>query len=149
MTSARAETSTLATNRTWQNAIDYGLEIVHESPSFESMTISESEVTLTFKNVGSTLYTFDVPEAIGFAVAGEDQVWHWAKGTLKGKNQVVVSSEMVAAPVAVRYAWAENPVANLRSREGLPVIPFRTDDWPQITDPANAPVEEPEETAPQ
>jgi hypothetical protein len=41
----------------------------------------------------------------------------------------------VAAPVAVRYAWADNPVANLRNKEGLPVDPFRTDDWPLSTEP--------------
>ena len=103
------------------------------------MTVEGNKAILTFKDVGSTLYTFDVREAVGFAVAGEDKTWHPAKGILKGKDQVIVTSDAVATPVAVRYAWADNPVANLMSREGLPVIPFRSDDWPQITDPATQP----------
>lgn len=117
-------------------ARDYGTKIAYKSPSFESMEIQGNKAILTFKDVGSTLYTFDTREATGFAVAGEDKVWHNATGTLQGNNKVVVTSDAVEKPVAVRYAWAVNPVANLQSREGLPVVPFRTDDWPQITDPA-------------
>ncbi|MEM9281684.1 MAG: sialate O-acetylesterase [Verrucomicrobiota bacterium] len=122
-------------------ARDYGMDIPYLNPSFESMSISDNEVSVRFKDVGSTLYTFDIREAKGFALASEDKVWHPATGLLKGKNEVVVTSEAVANPIAVRYAWADNPVANLMSREGLPAIPFRSDDWPQITDPANAPEE--------
>jgi sialate O-acetylesterase len=76
---------------------------------------------------------------IGLAVAGEDKVWHWGVGKIVGPDKVEVSSAAAATPVAVRYAWADNPVANLYSRNGLPVVPFRTDDWPMTTDPANAP----------
>ena len=76
---------------------------------------------------------------IGLAVAGEDKVWHWGVGKIVGPDKVEVSSAAVVTPVAVRYAWADNPVANLYSRNGLPVVPFRTDDWPMTTDPANAP----------
>jgi sialate O-acetylesterase len=66
----------------------------------------------------------------------------WAKasiigGSKKGTNQIEVSSPAVAKPVAVRYAWADNPVCNIYSVEGLPVTPFRTDDFPMVTDPAN------------
>ncbi|MEM6278065.1 MAG: sialate O-acetylesterase [Verrucomicrobiota bacterium] len=120
-------------------AKDYGVDLPHLSPSFKSMEVQGNEAILTFENVGSALYTFDTKEAVGFAVAGEDKVWHWGTGQLQGKDKVVVTSEAVETPVAIRYAWADNPVANLVSREGLPVDPFRTDDWPQITDPANAP----------
>lgn len=120
-------------------ARDYGMQIHHLSPSFESMEIQGNKAILTFKDVGSTLYTFDVREAVGFSIAGEDKVWHNANGKLLGQNKVEVTCEAVPNPVAVRYAWAVNPVANLMSREGLPVVPFRTDDWPQITDPGNAP----------
>ena len=120
-------------------ARDYGINVPYLSPSYKEMTVEGNKAILTFKDVGSTLYTFDVREAVGFAVAGEDKTWHSAKGILKGKDQVIVTSDAVATPVAVRYAWADNPVANLMSREGLPVIPFRSDDWPQITDPATQP----------
>lgn len=117
-------------------ARDYEINIPYLSPSFKEMTIEGNKAILTFQDVGTTLYTFDVREARGFAVAGEDKAWHPATGTLVGKDQIVVSSDAVASPMAVRYAWATNPVANLMSREGLPVVPFRTDEWPQITDPA-------------
>ncbi|MEX2578088.1 MAG: sialate O-acetylesterase [Verrucomicrobiales bacterium] len=118
-------------------AKDYGWDVPHLSPTFQSMEIKGDKAILIFENVGSTLYTFDTHEAEGFAVAGDDKVWHPATGKILDKNRVEVSSEAVPEPVAVRYAWADNPVANLQSREGLPVAPFRTDDWPQTTDPEN------------
>jgi sialate O-acetylesterase len=52
-----------------------------------------------------------------------------------GKDRVELKSDKVAAPVAVRYAWADNPVCNLFSAEGLPVTPFRSDDFEMITKP--------------
>jgi sialate O-acetylesterase len=62
-----------------------------------------------------------------FAVAGRDQVWHWADAVIVG-DSVVVSSDQVPAPVAVRYAFAMNPAgANLYNRAGLPASPSRTD----------------------
>ncbi len=69
----------------------------------------------------------------GFAIAGEDKQFVWADAQIKGKNTVVVSSSEVTEPVAVRYGWANNPEVNLYNSEGLPVSPFRTDDWPGLT----------------
>ena len=69
----------------------------------------------------------------GFAIAGEDRKWHWAEAKIVKPNQVEVSSKDVKEPVAVRYAWADNPVCNLYSTSLLPVTPFRTDDWPGVT----------------
>lgn len=117
-------------------AKDYGIEIAHLSPSYEGMEKKDGKVLLTFKDVGSTLYSFDVRQPVGFSIAGADRKWHWAEAKLIGKDKVEVWSGQVTDPVAVRYAWADNPVANLRSREGLPVVPFRTDDWPLSTAPA-------------
>ncbi len=120
-------------------ARDYGQSFEYLNPSYKSMEVKDGKVVLTFENVGSEgLYAFDTEEVVGFAVAGEDKAWHWATGKVVAPNQVEVTCAEVAQPVAVRYAWADNPVANLRGRNGLPVIPFRTDDWPLITDPANA-----------
>ena len=65
----------------------------------------------------------------GFAVAGSDHKFVWAQAAIEG-NGVVVSNQAVSAPVAVRYAWADNPAANLYNKDGLPAVPFRTDDWP-------------------
>jgi sialate O-acetylesterase len=65
----------------------------------------------------------------GFAVAGEDKVFYWAEAVIDG-NTVLVSSEKVANPVAVRYAWGkEHPWANLFNKDGLPAVTFATDDW--------------------
>lgn len=122
-------------------ANDYGYAIANRSPQFESMKIQENKAVLTFKDVGSTLYAFDAPQPEGFAVAGKDRQWHWAEAKIQGKNQVEVWSKAVPNPVAVRYAWSDNPVATLRSRENLPVVPFRTDDWPMITSPEPAEAE--------
>jgi sialate O-acetylesterase len=68
----------------------------------------------------------------GFAIAGEDKKWRWANAQIEG-NEVVVWSEFVPNPVAVRYAWADNPKATLYNAEGFPAVPFRTDDWPGVT----------------
>ncbi len=115
-------------------AKDYGMAIPYQSPSYKSMEVKGNKATLTFENVGSTLYTFDTKDAKGFAIAGADKQWHWAEGKVLGKDRVEVWSDKVEAPVAVRYAWSDNPVANLRSRENLPVVPFRTDDWTGVTE---------------
>jgi len=68
----------------------------------------------------------------GFAIAGEDRKFVWADARIEG-DTVVVSSSQVAEPLAVRYAWADNPVCNLYNGAGLPASPFRTDTWPGTT----------------
>ncbi len=66
----------------------------------------------------------------GFAIAGADGKWVWGDAVIEG-DKVAVSSPEVKQPVAVRYAWAINPVgANLANGAGLPATPFRTDDQP-------------------
>jgi sialate O-acetylesterase len=67
-----------------------------------------------------------------FSMAGSDRQFHWASAVIEG-DSVLVSSPEVAAPVAVRYGWADSPECNLFNLEGLPASPFRTDDWPGIT----------------
>jgi sialate O-acetylesterase len=67
-------------------------------------------------------------ELQGFMIAGQDRKWVGAQTTIDG-NTVVVSSERVPNPIAVRYAWAQSPLANLYNKHGLPGSPFRTDDW--------------------
>ena len=69
----------------------------------------------------------------GFQIAGPDGVWHWAVAQIVplkkpfGPQYVIVSSQEVLNPVAVRYGWADNPVCNLYNSAGLPAWPFRTD----------------------
>jgi len=119
----------------WALVKDYGMKFPYRSPEFKSVEISGNKALLGFDCFGSSLRPFDVNQAIGFAVCGEDKVWHWAKGAVLGKDKVEVWSDKVANPIAVRYAWADNPVCNLFSNEGLPLTPFRTDDFDMITRP--------------
>jgi sialate O-acetylesterase len=119
----------------WALVKDYGLKFPYRSPEFKSMTVAGNTVTVTLDCFGSNLRAFDITEAKGFAVCGEDKVWHWATGKIVGRDQVEVSSSAVSVPIAVRYAWADNPVCNLYSADGLPVTPFRSDDFEMITKP--------------
>ena len=74
-----------------------------------------------------------------FSIAGADRKWYWADARLEG-DSIVVSSPKVPEPQAVRYAWQSNPAATLFNGAGLPAIPFRTDDWPGITErPSGSP----------
>jgi sialate O-acetylesterase len=76
----------------------------------------------------------DTTSLSGFTIAGEDRFFAPAVAVLEG-DEVVVSSNAVLNPVAVRYSWADVPEGNLYNREGLPAPPFRTDDW-EPTNPA-------------
>jgi sialate O-acetylesterase len=70
----------------------------------------------------------------GFAIAGADRRFVNAQAKIKD-DAVVVWNDRVPQPVAVRYAWANNPAGcNLYNRANLPASPFRTDDWPGKTD---------------
>ncbi len=117
----------------WALAKNYGYDIPCQSPTYQSMSIEGDKIVLTFDHVGGGLDTFDVNKPIGFTIAGEDQKFVHADAKITGKNTVEVSSDQVDNPVAVRYAWADNPVCNVQSREGLPMTPFRSDDWKGIT----------------
>lgn len=106
----------------------YGKDIVYSGPLYTSMTLDGGKVRLRFKHVGGGLVTKGSETLKGFAVAGDDKKFHWASARIDG-DAVVVESDGVAKPVAVRYAWADNPVGNLSNKDGLPAAPFRTDDW--------------------
>jgi sialate O-acetylesterase len=111
--------------------VAYGKDLVYSGPIYESMRVSGSQVRLTFQHVGGGLVVKG--DALkGFAVAGADKKFVWADARVEG-NEVVVSAKGVDEPVAVRYAWANNPEANLYNAEGLPASPFRTDDWKEMT----------------
>ena len=115
----------LAARKTAYNEND----LVASGPVFQSMKINGKKAELTFSNVGSGLAAKGGDKLNQFAVAGADKKFVWAKANIKG-NKVIVWSPEVKNPVAVRYAWADNPEgANLYNKEGLPASPFRTDDW--------------------
>lgn len=114
-------------------ADDYGMNLANDSPRLESFEVKDGKVHVTLRDCRRGLTTFDTKQVVGFAIAGHDKQWVPATAEIVGKNQVVVSSDQIADPVAVRYAWADNPVCNLYSASGLPVTPFRTDEWPGVT----------------
>jgi sialate O-acetylesterase len=117
----------------WALAKDYGVDIACQSPRYKSMEKSGNTITLTFAHVGTGWRPFDVREVRGFALAGEDKAFVWAEAKILKDGRIEISSDQVADPVAVRYAWAENPVVNMFNHAGLPLTPFRTDEWPGIT----------------
>jgi sialate O-acetylesterase len=107
--------------------VAYGEDLVHSGPEYESMKVEGNKVILTFKNSGSGLQAKGDDKLKQFAIAGPDKKFVWANASIKG-NTVEVWSEKVPKPVAVRYAWADNPEgANLYNKEGLPASPFATD----------------------
>jgi sialate O-acetylesterase len=117
----------------WALAEDYGKDFVHDSPRYESMVRDGSKIIVTLKNTDGGLRAIDNNVVEGFAIAGADKKWVWADAKILDKHRVEVSSDKVTAPVAVRYGWADNPVCNLYNLVGLPVTPFRTDEWPGVT----------------
>lgn len=117
----------------WALAKDYGVAVPFKSPRYKSMAKDGKKITLTFDNVDGGFRPFDVNEPRGFAIAGEDKKFVWAQAKITGPNTVEVWSDKIEAPAAVRYAWADNPVCNMYNGAGLPMTPFRTDDWPGVT----------------
>jgi len=112
-------------------ALVYGEKIVHSGPVYQSLKVEGDKAILSFKHTGGGLEARG-GELKGFIIAGADKVWREAKAEIKG-DRVIVSSPEALKPVAVRYAWAKYPECNLYNKEGLPATPFRTDDWPGVT----------------
>ncbi len=106
----------------------FGEKIQASGPVYESMTVKNGKVFVRFSQTGKGLSSGG-EKLRHFAIAGADGKFVWADAVIKG-DMVVVSSPQVPEPVAVRYAWSDNPEdANLRNRDGLLASPFRTDDW--------------------
>lgn len=128
----------IVANRLLRHALvnQYGYKIPHHSPIYKSHEIKGNKVYITFDQTGSGLYCFDTKTPIGFSICGVDQKFVWAEANLVGKDKVAVWSDSVSSPIAVRYAWSDNPVCNLYRKDGavtLPVTPFRTDNFPLTT----------------
>lgn len=107
-------------------------ELIYSGPVFNEMKRDGQSIVLSFEHVGGGLMAKDKYGYLkGFTIAGADQKFVWAKAQIRG-TQIVVWSDKVKDPKAVRYAWANNPDdANLYNKEGLPATPFRTDTWPE------------------
>ena len=103
----------------------YDLPGQPNSPIFRSFTVEGDKVRLSFDDAAG-LRTIGGGELKGFAIRGANGDWVWATGKIEGA-QIVVWSDAVKKPVAVGYAWAQNPVISVENGEGLPLYPFRTD----------------------
>lgn len=112
-------------------AIAYGRHLEYSGPIYRDMTIEKGKVRVRFDHAGR-LRARGGGELTGFTVAGEDRRFVPAHAKLHG-DTVLVWSDEVAAPMAVRYAWHYNPECNLVNAEDLPASPFRTDDWPVLS----------------
>lgn len=135
-------------------ANQYGKKVPFSGPVFESMKIEGSKARVAFSHIEGGLVAKALPATVnvktktgetaplvrkspnseleGFAICGADNKWVWADAKIDG-DSVVVWSDKVSEPVAVRYAWSENPVCNLFNKADLPAVPFRTDDLPAVT----------------
>jgi len=110
----------------------YGQKVVPGGPIYKSAKKRGNTMVVSFDEIGSGLVSQDGAALKTFAIAGADKQFVAAEAEVKG-NTVVVSSPDVSSPVAVRYAWADNPVGcNLGNKEGFPASPFRTDDWEPV-----------------
>ena len=110
----------------------YGQSLVSSSPLYAGYAIEGDTVRVRFTECGTGLCPLDGARLRGFVLAGVDRKFVPAEATIAG-DVVIVRSDRVAAPVAVRYAWAEFPDCNLGHREGVPASPFRSDSWPEST----------------
>jgi sialate O-acetylesterase len=105
------------------------MNVISSGPVYQSMETKGDSIILTFSDTGSGLMVKEGGELRHFAIAGQDRKFVWARAKIVD-DKVVVWSEKVKKPAAVRYAWADNPKgANLYNKEGLPASPFRTDNW--------------------
>ncbi len=117
----------------WALAKDYDRDVVYSGPLYKSCQRDGNAMRVTFSSVGKGLKSRDRKPLTRFEIAGDDQVWHWADAKIVSNDSVLLSCPNVAAPMAVRYAWAANPEgANLVNSEGLPTSVFRSDDWDDV-----------------
>jgi len=108
-------------------------DLAFSGPLYRAMKVEERAIRCEFDHAVGGLATPERASLRGFAIAGEDRKFVYADAKLDGET-VLVSSPQVPQPVAVRYAWANNPAGcNLQNKAGLPASPFRTDDWPAKT----------------
>ena len=113
----------------------YNQNIVCSGPTFNSMEIQKNKIVVSFGNTGSGL---TIPDKYGylkgFEIAGEDKIFYFANAQIIN-NKVILFSENVPNPIAIHFGWADDASDNnLYNKEGFPAVPFRTDNWKNVTD---------------
>jgi len=112
-----------------QNLVYGDAKVICYGPKYESMQIDNNKITLSFSTFGSAMQFKGEGTHTNFAIAGEDKKFVWAEAKIEN-GKITVWSAAVPNPVAIRYAWADNPEGEkLYNSEGLPASPFRTDSW--------------------
>jgi sialate O-acetylesterase len=117
----------------WALAKVYGRKLVYSGPMYKSMAVEDGKIRLQFDHCGGGLAARDGKPLSDFTIAGSDQKFVPAVATIDG-DSIVVSSDKVASPVAVRFAWRDDATPNFANKEGLPASPFRTDSWKGVTE---------------
>jgi len=113
----------------WARAKIYGeKDLVYSGPLYKSMTVEGDKAKVAFDSIGGGLMTNDGQPPVWFEIAGDDHIFCRAEAEIAG-DTVVVWSQRVASPKAVRFGWHQLAVPNLANKEGLPASPFRTDRW--------------------
>jgi sialate O-acetylesterase len=115
----------------------YNIPQTCNGPVYKSVSFSSGKAILSFTSIGKGLSVKNKYAAlVGFEIAGADRKFYFAHAEVRG-NQIEVSADSVTNPVAVRYGWSNAPVdINLFNIDGFPASPFRTDNWPGVTDKA-------------
>ncbi|NQU20654.1 MAG: sialate O-acetylesterase [Candidatus Nealsonbacteria bacterium] len=118
----------------WALATVHDKELVYSGPIYKSMKIDGDKARLEFDHVGGGLISRDGQPLTHFTIAGADNKFHPATAEIDGAT-IVVGSDQVGKPTAVRFGWTDTAEPNLCNKEGLPASPFRTDDLPGVTQP--------------
>jgi sialate O-acetylesterase len=111
----------------------YGKTIPASGPMYSSYHIDGNSIRIRFTDTGSGLKTSDNLTPREFTIAGPDKKFYIASAKIV-KDEIIISSDKVSKPVAVRYAWSDNPDCNTINADSFPMIPFRTDQWKGITE---------------
>jgi len=111
----------------------YGKKGTVSGPMFSNFKLEGNSIRISLSNIGSGLKTTDNLFPREFTIGSADHKFYKATAQIKN-NEIIVSSDKVSNPVAVRYAWSDNPDCNLINAEGFPTVPFRTDNWKGITE---------------
>jgi sialate O-acetylesterase len=102
--------------------------ITYKNPTYGGMEVKGDKVTISIDNAQGGL-AIKGKEPSALFIAGEDHVFYPAKARIEG-NRLIVTSAAVKIPTAVRYQFTNAGIGNIAGKEGLPLAPFRTDDWP-------------------
>ena len=109
----------------WALAKDYGQKINYAGPIFKVASFKNGKATLAFDHIGKGFKSIDGKPLTGFEIAGTDGKFVNANATIVGTS-IVVKSNDVVTPTAVRFSWSESQLSNFYNEDNLPALPFRT-----------------------